>query len=149
MKTLALLLSSAVVLVPSQDRIDPSSMIFTPSSGGTRVLAQQTLKVVVDAQTLRDVENVITNMPSTSTLSPSAVLALIESHRTTNRDHYTKSENGKPTEIEKMISENQRILLDGMAAKKKVERLEAEIERLRNKKGESSSRSGGGLSGGK
>ena len=91
------------------------------------------MTILTDAQTLREVESVIVNMPPNSTITPNSVIALIESHRKTNKEHYTKKDENQKTEIEKVMQENQQMLLDAQKATKKAKTLEDEVERLRKK----------------
>lgn len=133
MKIFALIFSASVAFIPSSGKIDPNTFIFSPSTKDSSVLADSLLKTVVEAQTMNDVESVIVNMPTNSTLTPSSVIALIESNRKINQDHYSKKgENGK-NEIQTIVTQNQQMLLDGQKAVKKAKTLEEEVERLRNK----------------
>ena len=120
--------------VPSGNKIEPNSLIFSSSS--TKVfdtIVDETVNILTDAQTLREVESVIVNMPQNSTITPNSVIALIESHRKTNKEHYTKKDENEKTEIQKALRENQQILLDAQKAIKKAKTLEDEVERLRKK----------------
>jgi AmiR/NasT family two-component response regulator len=120
--------------VPSSGKIDPKDLTY--SSSTTRHIArmeEDMRNILTDAQSLRDIESVIINMPQGSTITPDAVIALIESHRKTNMEHYTKKDESGRTEIGKSIRDNQQILLDAQKAIKKTKTLEDEVERLRNK----------------
>jgi hypothetical protein len=86
----------------------------------------------VEAQTMNDVESVIVNMPTNSTLTPSSVIALIESNRKINQDHYSKKGENGSNQIQTIVTQNQQMLLDAQKAVKKAKTLEEEVERLRN-----------------
>jgi len=133
MKIAIVTIGLAFTLIPSGDKIEPNSLIFSSSTKSVDNLVKETVTTLTDAQTLREVESVIMNMPPNSTITPNSIIALIESHRKTNKQHYTKKEENEKTEIEKVIQENQQMLLDAQKAIKKSKTLEDEVERLRNK----------------
>lgn len=133
----------AFTFVPSGNKIEPNSLIISSSTKSVGTVVGETVTILTDAQTLREVESVIVNMPPNSTITPNSVIALIESHRKTNKEHYTKKDENQKTEIEKVMQENQQMLLDAQKAIKKAKILEDEVERLRNKlEGKSAPRRG-------
>jgi len=124
----------------SPTKIDPSIIIQPVSNTGKMISgAEEIAKVLADAQAFRDLESVIINMPQSSTITPASVLALIESHRTTNKEYYSKgldsgSLNSRKTNpIYIALQEQQQILLDANKAIKKAKYLEDEVERLRKR----------------
>jgi hypothetical protein len=119
--------------VPSGNKIDPNTLIPSFSTKEVIEFQDNVLSILTDAQTLSDLESVIINMPQNSTITPNSVIALIESHRKTNKEHYTKKEENGKTEIQKVTQANQQILLDAQKAIKKAKYLEDEVERLRKK----------------
>ena len=119
----------------AQTKIDPLSILKVHER--SHVITDQvneTIHVLADAQAYRDLESEIINMPSGSNLTPAAVLALIESHRTTNRKHYAdlKDKDGNNV-IGKAFRDRQMTILEANKATKKAKYLEDEVERLRKK----------------
>ena len=126
MKTITTIIVSSFVFMVAPTKIDPKSIIVTQTNrSNVTSQAKKIAQVLTDAQSLRDLESVIINMPQTGSITPASVLALIESHRNTNRDYYEKglysSNTMKDNSIYKMLIERQQVLLDANKAIKKAE----------------------------
>jgi hypothetical protein len=138
MKIVTTIIVSSFVFMVAPTKIDPKSIIETQTNrSNVTSQAKKIAQVLTDAQSLRDLESVIINMPQTGSITPASVLALIESHRNTNRDYYEKglysSNTMKDNSIYKMLIERQQVLLDANKAIKKAEYLQEEVNRLRKK----------------
>ena len=138
MKIVTTIIVSSFVFMVAPTKIDPKSIIETQTNrSNVTSQAKKIAQVLTNAQSLRDLESVIINMPQTGSITPASVLALIESHRNTNRDYYEKglysSNTMKDNSIYKMLIERQQVLLDANKAIKKAEYLQEEVNRLRKK----------------
>lgn len=139
MKIFTTIIAASFVFGVATTKIDPKTITETQTSTAkVKIQAKEIALVLADAQALRDLESVIINMPQTVNITPASVLALIESHRNSNKDYFEIGLGSVNTEknnsIYKLLMERQQVLLDANKAIKKAEYLQEEVDRLRRKK---------------
>lgn len=133
MKLAIATISALIAFAPT--KIDPLPLLNVSSSSSINDTQHEAIIATLgDAQAFRDLESEIINMPSGSNLTPASILALIESHRTTNRKHYRNlTDKDRNNLIHKALKDRQMTLLEANKAIKKAKYLEDEVERLRKK----------------